>query len=91
MRVGLREANQRFSSLIRVVRTGKEVVLTERGRPVAVLKPVQAEELDSALRRVEAAGLARVPPNYEPLPPWRPRSIRGATLSSTLRTERDAE
>ena len=31
MRMGLREANQRFSKAIKAVKGGKEVVLTERG------------------------------------------------------------
>jgi antitoxin (DNA-binding transcriptional repressor) of toxin-antitoxin stability system len=31
MRVGLREANQRFSRLVRAVKLGREVILTERG------------------------------------------------------------
>ena len=33
MKVGLREANQRFSRTMQAVRRGEEVVLTERGRP----------------------------------------------------------
>ena len=32
--VGLREANQKFSSLIKSVRSGKEVILTDHGKPV---------------------------------------------------------
>jgi prevent-host-death family protein len=39
MKLGLREANQHFSKAIKAVRGGKEVVLTERGRPIAVIKP----------------------------------------------------
>jgi prevent-host-death family protein len=92
MRVGLREANQRFSSLIRAVRAGREVVLTDRGKPVAILKPVRDDEhVEAVLRRLEATGLVRVPDRYSPLPPWKPRRIRGAPLSTTLREERDAE
>ena len=36
MKLGLREANQRFSRTMQAVRRGEEVVLTERGRPIAV-------------------------------------------------------
>jgi prevent-host-death family protein len=39
MKLGLREANQRFSKVIKAVRAGKEVVLTDRGCPIAVIKP----------------------------------------------------
>ena len=37
MRIGLREANQQFSKAIKAVKAGEEVVLTERGKPVAVI------------------------------------------------------
>jgi prevent-host-death family protein len=60
MRMGLREANQRFSQAIKAVKAGKEVVLTERGKPIAVIKPLEKEnKLDVTLRRLEAEGLLR--------------------------------
>ena len=37
MRLGLREANQKFSQAIKAVRQGQEVVLTDRGKPFAVI------------------------------------------------------
>ena len=92
MRVGLREANQHFSALIRAVREGRQVILTERGSPVAVLKPLaKREDLDATLRRLAASGLVRLPVAQGPAKPWKARRIRGASLSSTLRQERDAE
>jgi prevent-host-death family protein len=36
---GVREARQNLSALIEEVRKGREVVITERGRPVAKLVP----------------------------------------------------
>jgi prevent-host-death family protein len=51
MKLGLREANQRCSTAINAVRAGKEVILTDRGHPIAVIKPVKAEDAqDAALR-----------------------------------------
>lgn len=38
---GIREARQDFTALLEDVRKGREVVITERGRPVARLVPVQ--------------------------------------------------
>ena len=38
---GIREARQDFTSLLEDVRKGREVVITERGRPVARLVPVK--------------------------------------------------
>lgn len=38
---GIREARQQLSQLLDMVRKGREVVITERGRPVARLAPVE--------------------------------------------------
>jgi prevent-host-death family protein len=38
-RAGIREARQNLSALLEEVRKGREVVITERGRPVAKLVP----------------------------------------------------
>jgi len=40
---GIREARQGLSSLVAEVRKGREIVLTEHGRPVARLAPLRAE------------------------------------------------
>ncbi len=41
-RAGVRQARQDFSSLLDDVRKGREIVITERGRPVARLVPAGA-------------------------------------------------
>jgi prevent-host-death family protein len=95
MRVGLREANHNFSRLIRAVRRGTEVVLTERGRPVARLTRIEApagpeaETTADLLRRLDDQGLVRRAAKAGPLPPWKPRKISGAPLSDTVRVERE--
>jgi prevent-host-death family protein len=90
MQIGLREANQQFSRLMKAVRGGKEVLLTERGRPLAVVKPIRGgNETESIVQRLEASGLLRPASKRRVLPPWAPRSIRGAPVSQTVREERD--
>ena len=90
MRMGLREANQRFSKAIKAVKAGEEVVLTERGNPIAVIKPLpETAKRSTLIRDLEEAGLLRHALKASPLPPWRPRSIKGSPLSRTLREERD--
>ena len=90
MRVGLREANQRFSRLVRAVKLGREVIPTERDAPVVVMRParVPAGE-EAAVRLLEASGALRVGPKAGALPPFRPRPIRGRPLSDTVREARD--
>ena len=91
MKIGLREANQRFSKAVKAVKAGEEVVLTERGKPIAVLKPFQEPKAgEAAIRRMGAAGLLRPAAKAGPMPPWKPRALRGAPMSSTVRAERDA-
>ena len=92
MRMGLREANQRFSKAIKAVKAGKDVVLTERGKPIAVIKPLEQEKsIDAAIRRLEAEGiLRRGPKSGKPMPVWRSRvRIKGQPIAETISEERD--
>jgi prevent-host-death family protein len=90
--MGLREANQQFSKAIKAVKAGKEVVLTERGRPIAVIKPLEDEKKEEAvIRRLEAEGILRSgPKSGKPMPVWRsPVRIKGKPISETISEERD--
>ncbi len=92
MRMGLREANQQFSKAIKAVKAGKEVVLTERGKPIAVIKPLAPKDnLEATLQRLEAEGLLwRGPKSGKPMPVWRsPVRIKGKLISQTISEERD--
>jgi prevent-host-death family protein len=92
MRMGLREANQSFSKAIKAVKAGKDVILTERGKPIAVIKPLEQEKsVDAAIRRLEVEGvLRRGPKSGKPMPVWRfPVRIKGKPISDTIREERD--
>ena len=90
MRVGLREANQRFSQLVRAVKLGREVILTERGKPVVVMRPAPAPAgEEAAVRLLAASGLLRAGTTAGALRPFRPRPIRGRPLSDTVREARD--
>jgi prevent-host-death family protein len=90
--MGLREANQQFSKAIKAVKAGKEVVLTERGKPIAVIKPVAREEkIDAKIRRLESEGLLRPALKRGPMPApsWKPIRIKGKPISQTISEERD--
>jgi len=41
MRMGLREANQNFSKAIKAIKSGRAIVLTERGKPIATITPIR--------------------------------------------------
>ena len=61
MKLGLREANQNFARVIRTVRAGREVVLTDRGVPIAVIKPLKSDEAGAAMQAMVDEGLIRPP------------------------------
>jgi prevent-host-death family protein len=92
MKLGLREANQHFSKAIRAVRGGKEVILTERGRPIAIIMPVKEEQSEeSALKTLADEGLITLPSRrgLTPTPRWKPVSVKGKPLSHTIVEDRE--
>jgi prevent-host-death family protein len=92
MKMGLRQANQQFSKAVKAVRAGREVVLTDRGKPIAVIKPMESSGgKDTAIRRLEAAGFLRPAVTDRPMRTFRPCRLKGMPLSSTLREERNED
>lgn len=92
MKLGLREANQQFSRAIRAVRAGREVVLTERGRPIAVIAPFKhADRETSAWQAMAEDGLIRpaVRKGPMPAPRWRPARITGQPIARTVIDQRE--
>jgi prevent-host-death family protein len=90
MKLGLREANQHFSKAIKAVRTGEDVILTDRGQPIAVIKPIQEEhQQDAVLKRMAAEGLITLPSRKGPLPRFEAIRIKGKPLAQTIIDDRD--
>jgi prevent-host-death family protein len=84
-RLGLRQANQDFARLVRAIRAGEEVVLLDRGRPIARVVPVV--EPGSIVERLEARGLLAPCRKPGALAPFRPLRAR-AGLSGAVLEER---
>lgn len=90
MNIGLRDANQNFSRIVKAVRAGEEITLTDRGKPMARISPIRAEpDARRTIRTLERAGLLRRAGAAGPMPPWTPRPLKGGPISQTLREERD--
>jgi antitoxin (DNA-binding transcriptional repressor) of toxin-antitoxin stability system len=85
-RFGLRQANQDFARLIRTVRTGEEVMLLDRGRPLARIVRVAGPV--PVIQRLEAQGLLLPCRKPGPLSPFRPSRIRRG-LSHAVLQERE--
>lgn len=91
MRLGLREANQKFAQAIRAVRAGQEVVLTDRGRPIAVIRRIASDDEAARLEAMAASGLITLAerPGPMPRPRWRPETVKGEPMSETVSRDRD--
>jgi prevent-host-death family protein len=90
MKLGLREANQHFSKAIKAVRAGKDVILTERGQPIAVIKPIKgAQDHDRVIERMVAEGLITLPSRRGRLPRFEPIRVKGKPLSHSIIEGRD--
>ena len=57
--IGIREARINLSKLIRDVRSGMEIIITDRGTPVAKLVPAERKtlSLEERIRNYESCGL----------------------------------
>ncbi|MCF6154677.1 MAG: type II toxin-antitoxin system prevent-host-death family antitoxin [Candidatus Brocadia sp.] len=89
LHVGLREANMHFSKYLKLVREGQEVVVTERGTPVAVIKPVMKEGTpDDKIKGLEDQGILRGAVKGK-LPLGRTITIAGKPLSETVIERRE--
>ena len=92
MKLGLREANQHFSRAVKAVRAGQDVVLTERGRPIAVIKPLRNSDNEEAGLRAMAAEGVIVPPARKgpmPRPRWKPTLVKGRPVSRSIIEDRE--
>lgn len=57
--VGIREAKIQLSKLLKLVKEGNEVILTDRGQPVGKIVPIESQSLplEARIRRLENQGV----------------------------------
>jgi len=88
--VGVRELKTRLGRYLREVRRGRTIVVTDRGEPVAELRPVSISAAGSAgqLERLVALGhLTR--PAKRSLAAFRAIRLGGRPVSETIVEERE--
>jgi prevent-host-death family protein len=86
--VGARELKVRLGTYLRRVRQGQRLVVTDRGQPVAELRPLSETGTESILLELEARGVV-TRPTRKRLAPFRPIDRRGALLSTAVVEDRD--
>jgi prevent-host-death family protein len=84
-KVGARELKTRLGRYLRRVRAGETLIITDRGEPIAELRPIHqaGHTVEAKLRQMESEGLI-IRGNGTPLPAFKPRRIKGKPLSDTL-------
>jgi antitoxin (DNA-binding transcriptional repressor) of toxin-antitoxin stability system len=88
--MGLREANQRFSQAVKAIKAGNEVILTERGTAIAIIRPLRkTEDPEAVIERLRITGFLSGAASPKPLPSWKPRPIRGEAASMTVQKQRN--
>ncbi|MEW6154551.1 MAG: type II toxin-antitoxin system prevent-host-death family antitoxin [Actinomycetota bacterium] len=83
--VGIRDLKNNLSRYIDRVRAGEEVVVTDRGRPVARLSPVDSST--DRLGALVAAGVVRAPSRATRSRP-RPRIVAKGAVSDLVADQR---
>lgn len=87
--VGARELKARLGTYLRRVRQGRTLVVTDRGQPVAELRPVEAGTgVDAVLAKLRAAG-AVTRATDRPLGPFRPVTSRGRSAAAAVLEDRE--
>jgi prevent-host-death family protein len=86
--VGSRELKTRLGGYLRQVRQGRTLIITDRGEPVAELKPLRADDEHAALQRLQVLGTVTRQEN-RPLAPFRPVRSRGSPIADAILEDRD--
>lgn len=82
--VGIRELRADLSRYLKRVREGEEIVVTDRGMPIALITPAKGR---SKLDELIAAGILTPAPRKGPRKPPRPVRIKG-TVSDLVAEQR---
>lgn len=89
--VGVKALKDRLTHYLRQSKRGEEVVVTERGKPIAVIQPIRSAEpavsLDARLARLADQGLITLPV-AKTAKKLRKVRIAGRPLSKTILDER---
>lgn len=92
-RAPIADLKARLSEYLEAVRAGEEVIVTDRGRPVARLVPIAPQDQpDARTEQMIRMGLVRPP--IAPLPPdiwdWpRPADPNGLALAALIEERRE--
>ena len=89
--VGVRELKNRLTQYLRRTKQGEEVIITERGKPIALIQPIESAarpvSLEARLARLAAQGFVTLP-TRKPLKRVRLVKVSGPPLSQIILEDR---
>ncbi len=89
--VGVKELKNRLTQYLRQTKQGEEVVITERGKPIALIQPIHAagplSSLEARLAKLAAQGFVTLP-THKPLKRVRLAKVSGPPISKTILEDR---
>lgn len=89
--VGVRELKDHLTQYLRRAKQGEEVVVTERGKPIAIIRPIESAgpvvSLQARLAKLAAQGLLTLP-TRKPLRKVRRVRVSGPPISRTIQEDR---
>jgi prevent-host-death family protein len=85
--VGVKELKNRLTQYLRRTKQGEEVIITERGTPIALIQPIRSADkavsLEARLARLAAQGVVALP-TQKPLRRVRLVKVSGKPISKTI-------
>ncbi|RMH36223.1 MAG: type II toxin-antitoxin system prevent-host-death family antitoxin [Nitrospirae bacterium] len=89
--VGVKELKNRLTYFLQRTKQGEEIIVTERGKPIALLQPIKtaqhAASIEARLARLAALGLVTQPSRRTRKTP-KPIKIAGPPISQAILEDR---
>ena len=85
--VGIRELKNRLSQYLKRVRAGERLVVTERGKPVAIISPPPVTRADQRIEAMLREGVARWE-GGKPRGARRPPRVKGPSVAQAVIEDR---
>jgi len=89
--VGVKQLKNRLTQYLRHTKQGEEVIVTERGTPIALIQPIRsadkAASLEAKLASLAARGAIKLP-TQKPLKRVRLVNVSGKPISKTITEDR---
>ena len=89
--VGIKELKDRLTYYLRLTKQGEEIGVTERGKPIALLQPLQSatqiQSQEARLAQLAAQGVVTLPTS-KPLSRLRRVKAKGTPVSQLVLEER---